>query len=50
VRSAFENYFGKDYVATDFLTNVDPASGQRYNRYILQRLTPALQDYMGIWL
>jgi predicted GNAT superfamily acetyltransferase len=50
VRSAFENYFDKDYIATDFLTNVDPASGQRYNRYILQRLTPALRDYIGIWL
>ena len=49
VRSAFENYFGKDYVAIDFLTDVDPAGGQRYNRYILQKLTHPLRNYIGIW-
>lgn len=50
VRSAFENYFDRGYVAVDFLASIDPASGERRNRYILRKLTPTLRNHIGIWL
>jgi predicted GNAT superfamily acetyltransferase len=49
IRGAFENYFGRGYVAVDFRTDVDPGTGQRQNRYILQKLAPTLRNYIGIW-
>jgi len=48
VRAAFETYFERGYIATDFVSQVDPQSGERCNRYLLQKATPALLDEIGI--
>jgi predicted GNAT superfamily acetyltransferase len=46
VRKAFERYFEKGYIATDFISTVE--RGQRRNRYILQKRTPDLHAQIGI--
>jgi len=48
VRAAFETYFGRDYIATDFVSQIDIRSGDRRNRYLLQKATPALLREIGI--
>lgn len=48
VREAFETYFGKGYIATDFISNL--SGGERRNRYLLQRSTPELLREIGIEL
>jgi predicted GNAT superfamily acetyltransferase len=46
VREAFETYFAKGYLATDFISKVD--RGDRRNYYILEKATPQLLTDMGI--
>jgi len=46
VREAFETYFERGYVAVDFLSTVE--GGERRNRYLLTRGTPALLARIGI--
>lgn len=48
VRSAFEHYFGRGYLATDFISVIEPASGERRNRYLLQKVTPQRLADIGI--
>ena len=45
VREAFETYFGKGYIATDFISTVE--GNERRNRYLLQRSTPDLLREIG---
>jgi predicted GNAT superfamily acetyltransferase len=47
VRAAFEASFARGFIATDFVTQVDPTTGERRNRYLLQRATPALLADIG---
>lgn len=46
VRRALENYFGKGYIATDFISTV--SRGQRHNRYLLQKAKPELLAEIGV--
>ena len=46
VRKAFETYFGKGYLAVDFISTIE--RGQRRNRYVLQKQTPELLAKIGI--
>lgn len=46
VREAFETYFKKGYLATDFISTVE--GNERRNRYLLQKQTPALLAEIGI--
>jgi predicted GNAT superfamily acetyltransferase len=46
VREAFEAYFGRGYLAVDFLSTME--QGERRNRYLLARATPALLAQIGI--
>ncbi len=48
VRAAFQAYFARGYIATDFLSGLDAATGERRNRYILQQATPALLAQIGV--
>jgi predicted GNAT superfamily acetyltransferase len=50
MRTAFEHYFGCGYVATDFISRIDPDTGERTNRYLLQKLTTTLARQIGIEL
>ncbi|MDX1524129.1 MAG: hypothetical protein R3264_21040 [Anaerolineae bacterium] len=47
VRRAFEVYFAKDYVVTDFVSTKH-RSGNRQNRYLLQKAAPDLMVEIGI--
>lgn len=47
VRKAFEKYFDKGYLATDFISTIQ-RSGRRHNRYLLQKGTPALLAEIGV--
>ena len=47
VRKAFETYFGRGYIATDLISTKE-RSGERRNRYLLQRTTPELSAEIGI--
>jgi predicted GNAT superfamily acetyltransferase len=47
VRKAFESYFERGYVATNFVSTVD-RSGNRRNQYVLQKLDPALRNSIGL--
>jgi len=46
VRQAFETYFAKDYLATDFISKFE--QGERRNSYLLERSTPELLAEIGI--
>lgn len=46
VRKAFETYFAQDYLITDFISVKE--RGERRNRYLLQKATPALLAEIGI--
>jgi len=46
VRKAFEKYFNKGYLAVNFISVVE--RGQRRNRYVLQKGTPARLAEIGI--
>lgn len=46
VRTAFEKYFAKGYIATDFISMVE--RGQRRNRYLLKKATSELMAEIGI--
>lgn len=48
VRAAFQACFDRGYIATDFISSVDNATGDRRNRYILQQATPALLSKIGV--
>ena len=48
VRTAFESYFERGYIATGFASQVEAESGQRHNRYLLQKATPELLDEIGM--
>ncbi|GAB4444823.1 MAG: hypothetical protein Kow0031_27290 [Anaerolineae bacterium] len=48
VRTAFQAYFTRGYIATDFLAGTDAATGERRNRYILRRATPELLAHIGV--
>lgn len=48
VRAAFETYFARGYLATDFISMIDPADGHRYNRYLLQKNNPLLRAKIGM--
>lgn len=48
IRMALETYFARGYLATDFVSSVDPETGERRNRYLLQKGTPALLAHIGI--
>ena len=48
VRTAFETYFERGYLATNFISRVELQGGERRNRYLLQKATPALLDEIGI--
>ena len=47
VRKAFETYFDKGYLATDFIVTTE-GNGERKNRYLLQKSTPEILAWMGI--
>ncbi len=47
VRKAFETYFSKDYILTDFIS-ITGRNGERRNRYLLQKLTPELEQSIGL--
>ncbi len=46
VRKAFETYFDKGYVVTDFVSFAE--RGERRNRYLLQKSTPDLLAEIGV--
>lgn len=46
VREAFEHYFARRYIATDFISTFE--DGERCNRYLLQKNTPELLTDIGI--
>lgn len=46
VREAFEHYFARGYIATDFISTFE--DGERCNRYLLQKDTPELLTDIGI--
>ena len=46
MREAFEHYFAKDYIATDFTSTV--TDNERRNCYILQKSSPQLRATIGI--
>lgn len=46
VREAFETYFERGYIATDFVSTVKGEN--RRNRYVLQKSTPELLEEIGI--
>ena len=46
VREAFESYFEKGYIATDFISNLE--GDERCNRYLLQKSTPELLREIGL--
>jgi predicted GNAT superfamily acetyltransferase len=46
VRKAFESYFGKGYLAVDFVSVLE--RGERRNRYVLQKSSPELLVEIGI--
>ena len=46
VRHAFEVYFGKGYIAVDFVSV--QLQGERRNRYVLQKATPELLGKIGV--
>jgi predicted GNAT superfamily acetyltransferase len=46
VREAFETYFAKGYITTDFISSV--VGGERLNRYLLQKSSPELLAEIGI--
>lgn len=48
LRAALQTYFEAGYIATDFISSVDAASGERRNRYLLQQGTPALLAEIGV--
>ena len=48
VRAAFETYFKRGYIATHFISQVNPNTGERRNRYLLQQSTPKLMADIGI--
>ena len=48
VRAAFETYFERGYIATDSISHVDPNTGERRNRYVLQHATPELLAAIGV--
>ncbi|MEM7346097.1 MAG: hypothetical protein AAF485_17800 [Chloroflexota bacterium] len=47
IRKIFETYFAKGYITTDFVSTRN-RSGERQNRYLLQRATPELTANIGI--
>ena len=46
VRKAFETYFGKGYIAVDFVSVIE--RGERRNRYVLQKNSAELTAEIGI--
>ncbi|MBI1878221.1 MAG: hypothetical protein HYR94_08350 [Chloroflexi bacterium] len=46
VREAFETYFAKGYLATDFISKME--QGERRNHYILEKSTPELRADIGM--
>lgn len=46
VRKAFETYFDKGYILTDFVSFTE--RGERRNRYLLQKSTPELLAEIGV--
>lgn len=44
--SAFETYFAKDYIASEFFSKNEQE--ERCNRYLLQKATPELLVEIGI--
>jgi predicted GNAT superfamily acetyltransferase len=46
VREAFEVYFARGYIATDFISTGE--QDERHNRYILQKSTPTLFSEIGM--
>jgi predicted GNAT superfamily acetyltransferase len=49
VRKAFETYFAKNYIVTDFISTLG-RNNTRQNRYLLQKATPELFAHIGVEL